>query len=117
MQRCRCQSSAAADRTLPELPQVGNLPHLPAVNVASFAGSEVQPVLEALPVVAPSPSIKEVGFQAAHTAILVSDRPLHISQMRCLKALQHEQSPIGMSCLFPCTNEICNSAKLHWFSV
>lgn len=49
---------------------MGNLPHLPSVNVASFAGSQVQPVLEALPVVAPTPSVREVGFAAAHAAVL-----------------------------------------------
>ena len=57
----------------------GNLPHLPAVNVASFAGSEVQPVLEALPVVAPSPSIKEVGFAAAHAAVLQAKAATQVS--------------------------------------
>ena len=64
--RCRGQQ----DKTLPELPQVGNLPHLPSVNVKSFAGSAVQPVLEALPNVAPTPSVKELEYAAAHDAVL-----------------------------------------------
>ena len=67
---CRCQQHAAAQKTLPELPQVGNLPHLPALNVNSFAGSAVQPVLEALPNVAPTPSVQQVGYEAAHAAVL-----------------------------------------------
>ncbi len=67
---CRCQQQAAAQKTLPELPQVGNLPHLPALNVNSFAGSAVQPVLEALPNVAPTPSVQQVGYEAAHAAVL-----------------------------------------------
>ncbi len=49
---------------------MGDLPHLPAVNVNSFAGSAVQPVLEALPNVAPTPSVKELEYAAAHDAVL-----------------------------------------------
>ncbi len=59
---------------------MGNLPHLPAVNVASFAGSQVQPVLEALPVVAPTPSPKEIGFAAAHAAVLQAKAATQVSR-------------------------------------
>ena len=60
---------------------MGNLPHLPEVNVASFAGSQVQPVLEALPVVAPTPSVKEIGFAAAHDAVLQAKAATQVNSM------------------------------------
>ena len=63
---CRCaqDSSAAAQRTLPELQQVGSLPHLPAVNLNSFAGSGMQDTVDALPAVAPTTAVQQYADTA-----------------------------------------------------
>ena len=63
---CRCaqDSSAAAQRSLPELQQVGSLPHLPAVNLNSFAGSGMQSTVDALPAVAPTTAVQQYAEAA-----------------------------------------------------
>ena len=71
---CRCaqDSSAAAQRSLPELQQVGSLPHLPAVNLNSFAGSGMQSTVDALPAVAPTTAVQQYAeaAQVGHLSAL-----------------------------------------------
>lgn len=57
MSKSASMCRAADDRNLPDLPAVGGLPHLPAVQVRSFASENMQPVLDALPTFAPTPSV------------------------------------------------------------
>ena len=72
--RCRCaqDSSAAAQRSLPELQQVGSLPHLPAVNLNTFAGSGMQSTVDALPAVAPTTAVQQYAeaAQVGHLSAL-----------------------------------------------
>ena len=74
--RCRCaqDSSAAAQRSLPELQQVGSLPHLPAVNLNSFAGSGMQSTVDALPAVAPTTAVQQYAeaAQVGHPSVLLA---------------------------------------------
>ena len=95
--RCRCaqDSGAAAQRSLPELQQVGNLPHLPAVNLNSFAGSGMQNTVDALPAVAPTNAVQQYAqdAQVGHLCALLA--ALHKCMIDPAGAMQATTSLLG----------------------
>ena len=94
--RCRCalDSSAAAQRSLPELQQVGSLPHLPAVNLNSFAGSGMQSTVDALPAVAPTTAVQQYAeaAQVGHSSAL---------SVMLFKGMADAAGALQMSALLP----------------
>ncbi len=62
-----CPHRTADDRNLPALPGVLGLPALPEINGRSFASQNMQPVLDALPTFAPTPSVDQTVTEAGNT--------------------------------------------------
>ena len=91
-------SRSADDRTLPALPGVAGLPTLPEINVRSFASENMQPVLDALPDFAPTPSIDDRVAEASNTVSQASNtvaEGIRSAQQAVAPGVQSVSSALG----------------------
>lgn len=71
------------------------LPHLPKINARSFASQNMQPVLDALPSFAPSPSIQETATQAVSEAGKVAAESIQTARDAVAPSAQTLSAALG----------------------